>query len=178
MGEKGIGVLSFSLATPFDDLIERVERYRKGLSHANPVGKFVNGKVAALALTNCAEREEDAHEAAGDASMWYMAGVAESAFGLVRWMDELKRDFETYEYRRTYMKRAQEGKGSRTFADLMRTGTAMIGTPDHLIETAKKYEAAGADLLLCLLQMKDIPQSKILKTIELMGEHVLPEFAS
>ena len=43
--------------------------------------------------------------------------------------------------------------------------------------TAKRYEAAGCDLLLCLVNPYRIPHDKAMQTIELLGKHVLPEFA-
>ena len=41
---------------------------------------------------------------------------------------------------------------------------------------AKRYEAVGCDLLLCLVNPYKIPHEKVMQTIELMGKHVLPEF--
>jgi hypothetical protein len=46
-----------------------------------------------------------------------------------------------------------------------------------VIESLKKYEATGCDLLLCLVNPYKIPPDKVMQTIELMGKHVLPEFA-
>ena len=39
---------------------ERVESYREGLKHANPVGSFVNDQVAALCVVHCGEDDEEA----------------------------------------------------------------------------------------------------------------------
>ena len=52
----------------------------------------------------------------------------------------------------------------------------LVGDPDEVLETARAYEAAGVDLLLCLVNPYAIPHDKVLQTIELMGKHVLPEF--
>ena len=41
----------------------------------------------------------------------------------------------------------------------------------------KRYEEAGVDLLLCLVNPYDIGHEQCLQTIELMGEHVLPAFS-
>ncbi len=50
------------------------------------------------------------------------------------------------------------------------------GTPDQLIKTAKFYEAAGVDVLLCLVNPYKVPHDKVMQTIELMGKYVVPEF--
>jgi alkanesulfonate monooxygenase SsuD/methylene tetrahydromethanopterin reductase-like flavin-dependent oxidoreductase (luciferase family) len=52
----------------------------------------------------------------------------------------------------------------------------VLGTPQDCIEMCRKYEAAGVDLLLCLVNPLAIPHDKVLQTIELMGTEVIPEF--
>jgi hypothetical protein len=41
-------------------------------------------------------------------------------------------------------------------------------------EIARRYEVAGCDLLLCLVNPYKIPHDKVMRSIRLMGEHVLP----
>lgn len=43
-------------------------------------------------------------------------------------------------------------------------------------EIARRYEVAGCDLLLCLVNPYKIPHDKMMRSIRLMGEHVLPAF--
>ena len=50
------------------------------------------------------------------------------------------------------------------------------GMPDQCLEACKKYEAAGVDLLLCLVNPYKIPHENVMQTIELMGKHVIPHF--
>ena len=52
----------------------------------------------------------------------------------------------------------------------------MLGTVDDCIETCRRYEAAGVDQLLCLVNPYKIPHEQVMQTIELMGTHVIPEF--
>jgi hypothetical protein len=40
----------------------------------------------------------------------------------------------------------------------------------------RAYEAAGVDLLLCLVNPYKIPHETVMRTIELMGTKVIPEF--
>ena len=44
-------------------------------------------------------------------------------------------------------------------------------------DRAKRYEAIGCDLLLCLVNPYKVPHEKVMQSIELMGKYVLPEFA-
>jgi hypothetical protein len=49
-----------------------------------------------------------------------------------------------------------------------------VGDPIRCIETAKRYAAAGCDLLLCLVQPHRIPHRKVMRSIELLGQQVIP----
>ena len=62
-----------------------------------------------------------------------------------------------------------------TFDFLFESGACVVGDPDRCIEIAKRYRDAGCDLLLCLMQPYNIPHDAVLKSIELIGRHVLPE---
>ena len=49
--------------------------------------------------------------------------------------------------------------------------------PDDCVEHCKRYAATGCDILLCLLNPYKIPHEKVMQSIELIGKHVIPEFA-
>jgi alkanesulfonate monooxygenase SsuD/methylene tetrahydromethanopterin reductase-like flavin-dependent oxidoreductase (luciferase family) len=57
------------------------------------------------------------------------------------------------------------------------SGSCIVGDPDECIETAKRYEAAGCDLLLCLVNPYNIAHDDVMQSIELFGKHVIPEFS-
>jgi alkanesulfonate monooxygenase SsuD/methylene tetrahydromethanopterin reductase-like flavin-dependent oxidoreductase (luciferase family) len=54
------------------------------------------------------------------------------------------------------------------------TGAAMVGDPARCIELAKRYEAAGCDLLFCLLNPYKLTHAQVMSSIELLGKHVIP----
>jgi alkanesulfonate monooxygenase SsuD/methylene tetrahydromethanopterin reductase-like flavin-dependent oxidoreductase (luciferase family) len=56
------------------------------------------------------------------------------------------------------------------------SGACVLGTPEDCIATCRRYEAAGVDQLLCLVNPYKIPHDKVMQTIQLLGEHVIPEF--
>jgi len=51
-----------------------------------------------------------------------------------------------------------------------------LSTVSEPLEKILRYEEAGVDLLLCLVNPYEIAHEKVMQTIELMGKHVLPEF--
>ena len=63
------------------------------------------------------------------------------------------------------------------FDYLKDTGAAMVGDPDRCIEIAKRYEAAGCDLLFCLINPYNMTHPQNMDAIERLGRHVIPEFA-
>ena len=63
-----------------------------------------------------------------------------------------------------------------TFDYIKDTGAAMIGNPDRCTEIAKRYEAAGCDLLFCLVNPYDIGHDEVMNSIEHIGKYVIPEF--
>ncbi len=63
-----------------------------------------------------------------------------------------------------------------TFDYLVESGACVVGTPDDCVEMCRKYEEAGVDLLLCLVNPYAIPHETVMQTIELMGTEVIPKF--
>ncbi len=55
MGELGLGLCSFAVAAPPEDVARRVAIYRKAVEACTkPLGKFVNNQAAAFTMVNCA----------------------------------------------------------------------------------------------------------------------------
>jgi hypothetical protein len=52
-----------------------------------------------------------------------------------------------------------------------------VGTPDQLREFLRRYEAAGVDQLIFVMQAGKNRHEHIMESIELFGTEVLPEFA-
>jgi alkanesulfonate monooxygenase SsuD/methylene tetrahydromethanopterin reductase-like flavin-dependent oxidoreductase (luciferase family) len=61
--------------------------------------------------------------------------------------------------------------------DLVDTGACVLGTPDQCLDACKRYEAAGVDLLLCLVNPYRIGHEQVMQTIDLLGKHVIPQFS-
>lgn len=178
MGELGLGLCSFSVGTPPDDVARRIDIYRKAIAQCKkPLGKFVNNQAAAFTMVNCAPTSEESYETSAESYVWYAKRSAELVTSVVGWLDETKRDLGTYDYLRETRQIVEAGTHEMLDFNYLRDSKATLcGTPDQLIETAKAYEEAGVDLLLCLVNPYNIPHEKVMQTIELMGKHVLPEF--
>jgi alkanesulfonate monooxygenase SsuD/methylene tetrahydromethanopterin reductase-like flavin-dependent oxidoreductase (luciferase family) len=176
IGRRGIGVCSFTVGVPPEELAERVAMYRKGLAACErPVGLVVNDQVATFTMVHCADSSERAYTEAGPSMSWYPSHAGKLFGEAARWMSAMREggDLGTY----AYMEAAKElGSFDVPFDYLRESGAAVVGDPDRCIEIAQRYQAAGCDLLLCLLNPYDIPHEATMRSIELLGKHVIPEF--
>ena len=66
-----------------------------------------------------------------------------------------------------------EGLDADTLCD---SGVGIAGDPDSCIEALKKHEKAGVDQIMIMMQTETIPHEKVMKSIELFGKYVIPEF--
>ncbi len=181
MGIQGIGLCSFTVGLPPEMLANNIAMYREGLAECTqPAGKFRNETAATFTMVHCAPTAEEAKEVAKESFEWYPGYGGGLIASVAEWMEERNRtdDLDTYQYTADMLARKREGVMSHITIDyLMDSGSAVMGTPDQCIASAKKYEEVGCDLLLCLVNPLKIPHEKVMQSIELLGKHVLPEFA-
>jgi alkanesulfonate monooxygenase SsuD/methylene tetrahydromethanopterin reductase-like flavin-dependent oxidoreductase (luciferase family) len=180
MGKQGIGLCSFTVGLPPEQLAENIAMYREGLAECEqPAGKFLNDTAATFTMVHCAPTSEEATEVAKESFEWYPRYGGGLIASVAEWMEERGRteDLGTYQYTAETLARKREGVMGHITIDYLRdSGSAVMGDPDQCIASAKKYEAVGCDLLLCLVNPLKIPHEKVMQSIELMGKYVLPEF--
>jgi alkanesulfonate monooxygenase SsuD/methylene tetrahydromethanopterin reductase-like flavin-dependent oxidoreductase (luciferase family) len=181
IGQRGIGLCSFTVGLPPEQLAENIGMYRKGLAACTqPAGKFVNDTAATFTMVLCAPSNEEATEVARESFEWYPKYGGGLIASVAEWQEERGITGEalgTYQYTGETLKHKREGAMGQLTIDYLRdSGSAVMGDPDACIAAAKRYEAVGCDLLLCLVNPYKIPHEKVMQTIELMGKHVLPEF--
>ena len=58
----------------------------------------------------------------------------------------------------------------------MQSGAFAMGNPDTVIKVLKKYQEAGIDQILCLMQMGNLAHARIMDSIKLFGRYVIPYF--
>ncbi|HML01147.1 MAG TPA: hypothetical protein VK428_13245 [Acidimicrobiales bacterium] len=94
-------------------------------------------------------------------------------------MAERGQDLGSYAYAAELQKTDEEGLLDLLSMEyLVESDAAVVGTPADCIRTCRRYEEAGIDLLLCLVNPYRIPHEDVMQTIELMGTEVIPEFRS
>jgi alkanesulfonate monooxygenase SsuD/methylene tetrahydromethanopterin reductase-like flavin-dependent oxidoreductase (luciferase family) len=180
VGRMGVGVLSFAVGVPPEDLIPRVAAYREGLAECErPKGLVRNERVATFTMVHCAATNEQAFAEAEASMVWYVRRgsrqVAELADYVRRYSEDGK-DLGSYFYAgRAEKIQASGAMEALDFGYLRDHHAAMVGDPERCIEIARRYEAAGCDLLFCLVNPYAIPHDQVMQSIELLGKHVIPE---
>jgi alkanesulfonate monooxygenase SsuD/methylene tetrahydromethanopterin reductase-like flavin-dependent oxidoreductase (luciferase family) len=177
IGRHGIGLCSFTVGVPPEELAARIALYREGLAECTePVGKFVNDQAATFTMVHCAADKEQAYEDAAESFVWYVRKGA-SLIGSVAELLEGK-ELGTYQYTAMPLEHERSGSFEHLNFDFLHTsGSCIVGDPDECIETARRYEAAGCELLLCLVNPYKIPHERVMESIELLGREVIPAFS-
>jgi alkanesulfonate monooxygenase SsuD/methylene tetrahydromethanopterin reductase-like flavin-dependent oxidoreductase (luciferase family) len=174
MGRLGLGLCSFSVGVPPEELKPKVEEYRQGLAECtDPIGAFVNDQAATFTMVHCADDNEKAFADAEESMVWYPRVGAQQIASVADW--QAGRDLGNYSYAGDIQKMRDEGGLDLITFDMIRdSGAAMVGDPKRCIEIGERYAASGCDLLFCLLNPYKIPHDAVMRSIELMGEHVIP----
>jgi alkanesulfonate monooxygenase SsuD/methylene tetrahydromethanopterin reductase-like flavin-dependent oxidoreductase (luciferase family) len=177
MGEAGVGLCSFTVGLPPEELAGRIALYREGLAACTkPVGKFVNAQAATFTMVHCAPTKEEAAEVARESFEWYPQHGARLIASVAEWLEG--KELGSFAYTGEALQHQRAGHFDfMTFDYLRGSGASVVGDPDECIEACRRYEAVGCDLLLCLFNPYKIPHDKAMQSIELIGKHVLPEFA-
>jgi alkanesulfonate monooxygenase SsuD/methylene tetrahydromethanopterin reductase-like flavin-dependent oxidoreductase (luciferase family) len=174
--ERGIGCLGVSVGTP-SEYEERVKAYRRIIRECEPVGEFVNEQVNGVTFLYVDETEEEAR--LWGSKLVYTFGLLAAHFTGVSSI------YPTPAYKVPgllfALRREQEQRSAPTAAGgdgggIIREGMA-IGTPETVIRQLKQWEEIGVDRMVFLLNAGEVvPQEKVLRSLRLFAEHVMPHF--
>jgi alkanesulfonate monooxygenase SsuD/methylene tetrahydromethanopterin reductase-like flavin-dependent oxidoreductase (luciferase family) len=184
-GKNGIGILGLTIFVSVPQLAERVRVYREALKQAKPVGKFVNDRVGAFTIVHVAETREEAIANGGaDAAINYLlyafrvlGGFGDpSGRGMQREYAGL--EVESTPYRdliaKEYPLIAKMQRGECTFDELDAEDMVIVGDVDHCARKVERYQQAGLDHFIALMQADRIPHEKVLRSIELFAKEIMP----
>ncbi len=112
------------------------------------------------------------------------ARAREIAAHNIRWFYEqllrltapvLERGGESYRYYREELGtlRALTG-GTPSLEALEAAGMVVAGNPEHAIEQIRRLTGHGIDHVLCAVQAGGVPHADVMRSIELLGEQVIP----
>ncbi len=200
-GEMGVGALGTTLLSPVPFLGAMMREHDRGLADCKePAGKTVNPQKGAFTFVHLAEsRKQAIANGAALSALWYVNAAAVT-FKVPRrvWYDMIKAGLHPNSAAATavrdhldpqetviepddppvlvLLKRLAQGQPvSREEAHetLESLDCVVIGDPDVCAAKLKAYEAIGVDRLMCMMQYGSIPHAAVLRSIELIGEHLV-----
>jgi alkanesulfonate monooxygenase SsuD/methylene tetrahydromethanopterin reductase-like flavin-dependent oxidoreductase (luciferase family) len=177
---NGIGALSFSFVEPEDAVAWVAEYYRLLASdECVPAGFAVNPNVAVVLPMMIHEDERTAIDRGIDGAHFF-------GFALAHYYGDTPHD----PGRTNLWEEFVRGRAARGFdRAAIRAGATplevnigslrgAIGTPAQVAELVRRYEAAGVDQVIFLLQAGTNRHEHICESLELFGREVIPEFAA
>jgi alkanesulfonate monooxygenase SsuD/methylene tetrahydromethanopterin reductase-like flavin-dependent oxidoreductase (luciferase family) len=167
--ERGIGCLGVSIGTP-GEYEKRVKDYRRIVKGCEPVGEFVNEQVNGVTFLHVSETDEEA-QAWGTKLAYTFSLLAAHLIGIstVYPTSAYKTPGLLFGLRATARdEKAPAGGG------VIREGMG-IGSPQTVIKNLKMWEEIGVDRMVFIINTAEvIPQEKVLGSLRLFAEHVMP----
>jgi len=200
--QKGIGVMALGVNAPAV-LEPEIKKYKKAVKNATPVGAVTNDQWLSSVFGLCGEDNKSTQELSAQSLKTFFGpgrpyvqdqkDVYEKL--LEQWggiPDHLVTNFSRYI---DVSEGATGSNGSSAVpldlsgGDLAQKvweqfdaetmaerGVIVAGDPDACIKGAKLHEATGVDELQFLMATETVDHAAVMKSIEMFGRHVIPEF--
>ena len=179
----GIGALSFSFVEP-EDAAKWAREYYELLASEEcvPVGFAVNPAVAVVLPMMLAEDEAAAIERGIDGahffgySLSHYYGIAEHAAGVTDVFKEFERRRDHTGFARHIVRPDEAPLGVKLLQEGVGSLRGAIGTPEQVSELVARYEAAGVDQMIFVMQAGANRHEHICASLELFAAKVMPRF--
>jgi alkanesulfonate monooxygenase SsuD/methylene tetrahydromethanopterin reductase-like flavin-dependent oxidoreductase (luciferase family)/putative sterol carrier protein len=183
--EKGIGALSFSFVEP-EDAKEWVDEYYEIVASDRcvPAGFAVNANVAVVVPMMCHADEDEAIERGIDGahffgySLAHYYGFGEHRPGTTVIWDEFVANRDERGFSRAIVTAGEAPLGVRIMQEGLGSLRGAIGTPDQVRDLCRRYEAAGVDQVIFVLQAGRNRHDHICESLDVFSQEVMPEFAA
>ncbi|HET8645190.1 MAG TPA: LLM class flavin-dependent oxidoreductase [Vicinamibacteria bacterium] len=168
-GSLGAGSLNFSAGTEAE-LAERVRAYRRAVSGAKAEGRRVNDHFACTPTSIVLPDDRQACEYGFRGGRFFAECLGSYFFGGQRPVGPL--DVTRDRYSARALDEAMAGR-NREGSQLV----AVNGDPVAARETVARFQAAGVDELILVMQMGTVPHEIVCESLRTFAEHVAPHFA-
>ncbi len=182
---RGIGALSFSFVEP-EEAKEWVDEYHAILASEQcvPAGFAVNPQVAVVLPMMLHDDEAEAIERGIDGAHFFGYSLAHYYLfgdhrpGRTSIWDEFQRRRQEAGFARSVIRPDKAPLGVKVLQQGLGSLRGAIGTPEQVAELVERYERAGVDQVIFVLQAGNNRHEHIVESLELFGERVLPRFAA
>jgi alkanesulfonate monooxygenase SsuD/methylene tetrahydromethanopterin reductase-like flavin-dependent oxidoreductase (luciferase family) len=182
--EKGIGALSFSFVEP-EEANAWVDEYREIVASERcvPGGFAVNPQVAVVLPMMCAPDEAQAIERGIDGAHFFGYSLAhyyvfgDHRPGRTNIYEEFLARRDEVGFARSIISADDGPLGVRVLQQGLGSLRGAIGSPAQVRDLCRRYEAAGVDQVIFVMQTGRNRHEHICESIELFAREVMPEFA-
>jgi alkanesulfonate monooxygenase SsuD/methylene tetrahydromethanopterin reductase-like flavin-dependent oxidoreductase (luciferase family)/putative sterol carrier protein len=182
--QKGIGALSFSFVEP-EEAKAWVDEYHAIIESERclPGGFTVNPQVACVLPMMCAPDEAQAIERGIDGAHFFGYSLAhyyvfgDHRPGVTNIYEEFLARRDDVGFARSIITADAAPLGVRVLQQGLGSLRGAIGSPEQVRDLCRRYEEAGVDQLIFVMQAGRNRHEHICESIELFGAEVLPEFA-
>ncbi len=167
VGRQGLGVIGVT-RNSVSETRNAIRTYREAIRSTDPkefVGVCANEQVAGFALAHCHTDDRVGRDMACAAARWYN-GDNDAELNKVRFATAGGVEGVVSKFR------------NRTNDELIEDGMAIGGNPDTVSRVVEKWAEAGLDQMIFVLQAGRTTHDQVLRSIELIGKHVIPRFES
>jgi len=181
---KGIGALSFAFIDP-EEAARWMADYTETLANeCVPVGLAVNPQVACVTPMMLHPDEDEALARGIEGANFFGYSLAHYyVFGDHRpaqtdvWQEFIERRASMGYSPEAAMAERRETLGAKIAAGDTSGLRGAVGTPDQVREYLRRYEEAGVDQIIFVLQCGRNRHEHIMESLEMFGNEILPEFA-
>jgi hypothetical protein len=181
---NGIGALSFSFVDP-EDAGKWVRDYYDLIASEEcvPAGFAVNANVAVVLPMMLAPDEGEAIERGIDGahffgySLMHYYGISEHLPGVTDVWREFARNRDTAGFARHIVRPDQAPLGVKLLQQGLGSLRGAIGSPGQVSDLVARYEQAGVDQVIFVLQAGRNRHEHICESLELFARDVMPRFA-
>src|SRR5436853_7120560 len=179
---KGLGALSFSFVEP-EDAKEWVDEYYAILDSEEcvPAGFAVNPNFAVVLPMMIHDDEAEAIERGVDGAHFFGYSLAhyyvfgEHEPGRTDIYEEFERRRDQMGFARSIIRADERQLGVKILEEGFGSLRGAVGTPDQVGDLVRRYEAAGVDQMIFVLQAGRNRHEHIMESIELFCSEVMPE---
>ncbi len=161
---QGLGVLCFAFGPP-EGFIPLIEKYKRDIKNAEPIGDYVNDNVMITTQMLCLEDGGRARQAYSQMDGGYYVSL------VFRYLDTFPRPEGIPEWPRTIPDPTPE-----QIEKSIETASMAIGDPEEVTRTIKRFEETGADQLSFGMLSSAMPIEICEEAVATFGKHVLPQF--
>jgi alkanesulfonate monooxygenase SsuD/methylene tetrahydromethanopterin reductase-like flavin-dependent oxidoreductase (luciferase family) len=203
-GRLGVGMLGSAVFSPLDHVRASIGFYEEGLAEPETPGAAVNDGKGVFTLVHCAETRAQAIESgAAEGAIWFM-NEAPNVFKVGRegWLNmirgvmiESSAEAPTIDAPESELTAAEleDPVPVIRLMNRQRAGlpldpeecmdavepfdTCVIGDVESCRRKLRGFESTGLDRLMCLMQFGMLGPDEALRSIEVAGKHLIPEFS-